>query len=128
MSGEGAERTIPLSIRRTLQGGFIKGHAGWLLESWKRNGGRPGYLHPRDPVGRVLAYLWNDDHDEAMIFIADYLAELNVHHELAGQFGTVSLGEVLDGLRLCMPPSFDQLKRLQAQALKDVPGYYGEPV
>ena len=120
-------RPIPLRIRRFMQGGFIASSADRVIYGWRQRG-RPNHLHPGTLTGEVLAYLWTDDHDEAMIFIADYLAELNVHNPDAGTFGPVTLEELLRGLGLCMPPGFDELDALSAKAQQDVPGYYGSPV
>ncbi len=110
-----------------MQGGFIASSANRVIEGWRRRG-RPNHLHPGGLTGEVIAYLWADDHDEAMIFLADYLAELNVHNPDAGTFGQVSLEELLHGLNLCMPSGFDQLDALVAKAQQDVPGYYGSPI
>lgn len=52
----GPVQPITFSVRRELQGGFIAHWASWLLRNWRTNG-RPNYLHPGDPFGRVLAYL-----------------------------------------------------------------------
>lgn len=62
------------------------------------------------------------------MFLADYLAQLNDHDEDAGVHGPVHLDEVLQGLRLCMPPSFNELPALTEKARREVPGYYGGPI
>lgn len=124
---QGATRPIPLRIRRILQGGFIASAADRIIEGWGRRG-RANHLHLGGLTGEVIAYLWADDHDEAMIFLADLLAQLNVHHPEAGTFGPVSLDELLRGLRLCMPRGFDELDALAVKAQEDVAEYYGSPI
>ncbi|GAA4758225.1 hypothetical protein [Actinomycetospora chibensis] len=116
---------IPSDIQRILVGGFAKSAATWLIGSWRLHGERTTYLHPGDLFGRVLAYLWDTEPDEAMIFLADYLADLNVHNENAAIYGEVSLEEVLQGLRLCMPTNFRGTEALKRKARADVPEYYG---
>lgn len=123
----GATRPIPFRIRRILLGGFIASSAGRVIEGWHRRG-RPGHLHPGVLTGEVLAYLWDEDQDAAMVFLSDYLAELNIHHPDAGTFGKVSLEELLRGLGLCMPMGFDDLDALAAKAERDVPDLYGSPI
>jgi hypothetical protein len=124
---QGAVRPIPLRVRRILQGGFIASAADRVIYGWSQRG-RPGHVHLGGLTGEVLAYLWADDPDEAMVFLADLLAELNKHHPQAGTHGQVGLDELLDGLRLAMPPGFDGLDALCTKAQHDVPGHYGSPI
>jgi hypothetical protein len=123
----GGTRPIPLRIRRILLGGFIASSAGRVIESWHRRG-RPGHLHPGTLTGEVIAYLWAEDQDAAMVFLSDYLAELNIHHPDAGTFGKVSLEELLRGLGLCMPMGFGELDALAEKAQRDVPELYGSAI
>lgn len=125
---QGATRPIPLRVRRIMQGGFIASSADRVVYGWKQRG-RPHHVNPGSSLtGEVIAYLWADDQDEAMIFLADYLAELNTHHPDAGRFGQVGLDELLHGLELCMPPGFDQLEAIRTKARQDVPGHYGSSI
>jgi hypothetical protein len=123
----GAIRPIPIRIRRILQGGFTATSADKVIYGWRQRG-RPRHLNPGGLVGEVIAYLWEDDPDEAMIFLAGYLAELNLHHPDAGTYGKVGLDELLQGLHLCLPPGFDQIDALTEKARQDVPGHDGSPV
>jgi hypothetical protein len=123
----GATRPIPLRVRHILQGGFIASSVDRVIYGWRQRG-RPGHVNPGGLTGEVIAYLWADDQDEAMIFLANYLAELNLHHPEAGTFGKAGLDELLHGLELCMPAGFDQLAALRAKAREDVPGHYGSPI
>ena len=118
---------MPRRVRRILQGGFASSSANRLLQSWQAQG-RPNHVHPGGLFGIVLAWLWEDDHDEAMIFLAGYLAELNIHHPEAGAHGSVSLEDLLAGLRLAMPQGFDDLPELCAAARAEVAGHYGGPI
>jgi hypothetical protein len=124
---QGESRPIPLRVRRILQGGFIASSADRVVYGWRKRG-RPHHLHLGALAGEVIAYLWADDPDEAMVFLASYLAELNTHHPDAGTFGKVGLDELLNGLPLCLPPGFDQFEALAAKARQDVPGHYGSPI
>jgi hypothetical protein len=124
---QGGIRPIPIRVRRILQGGFIASSADRLIYGWRQRG-RPRHVNPGGLAGEVIAYLWADDPDEATVFLAGYLSEVNLHHPDAGTFGTVGLEELLDGLGLCMPPGFDELDALCAKARQDVPGHYGSPI
>lgn len=124
---QGGTRPIPVRVRRILQGGFIASSVDRVIYGWRQRG-RPHHVNPGGLAGEVLAYLWADDPDEAMVFLAGYLAELNLHHPDAGTFGKVGLEELLDGLELCMPPGFVELDALRAKARQDVPGHYGSPI
>lgn len=124
---QGGTRPIPVRVRRIMQGGFIASSVDRVIYGWRQRG-RPHHLNPGGLVGEVLAYLWADDPDEAMDFLAGYLADLNLHHPDAGTFGKAGLDELLDGLDLCMPPGFVELDALRAKARQDVPGHYGSPI
>lgn len=123
----GDTRPIPFRVRRILLGGFIASSADRIIEGWRRRG-RPNHLHPGSLTGEVIAYLWADDQDATMVFLADYLAQLNIHHPDAGTFGQVSLEELLRGLGLCLPMGFGELDALADKAQRDVPGLYGSPI
>ena len=121
---------MPFRVRRILQGGFASSSANSLLRNWGRpeGRGRPSFVHPGDLFGIVLAWLWQDDRGEAMVFLADYLAELNVHNDQAGVHGAVTREQLLRGLELSMPRGFDDLAALSAMARDEVPGYDGGAV
>ena|ERR1700712_2120313 len=123
----GDSRSIPHRVRRILLGGFIASSAGRVIYGWQQRG-RPHHVNLGALTGEVLAYLWADDPDTAMVFLSDYLAELNMHHPEAGTFGKVGLDELLDGLSLCLPSGFDQLDALSAKARQDVEGHYGSSI
>jgi hypothetical protein len=82
--------------------------------------------HLGDPFGRVLAWAWETDQDEAMVLLAGYLAGLRDHHPLAGTVSPrISLEEVLGALRLALPDGFGDYEALTAKARRDVQDYYG---
>jgi hypothetical protein len=92
----------------------------------------PGRLaHPGDGFGRIVAWMWNHDRDEAMLFLADYFAELRQHQYLASHLTPpVSLDELLSGLRLAWPsttPEFDY-DTFVDQARHEAAGYYGSQI
>ena len=124
---QGATRAIPVRVRRILLGGFTASAVDRVIYGWRQRG-RPHHLNPGGLTGEVIAYLWADDPDEAMLFLANYLAELNLHHPDAGTFGTVGLDELLHGLELCLPPGFTEIDALRAKAKDDVPGHYGSSI
>lgn len=85
------------------------------------------YLLVTSPlVSRVLAWLWHMNQDLTMIFLADLVAQLRVHHR-AAPIPALRLEDLLAGLHLAMPKDFDgkELDVLTAKARREVPGYYG---
>jgi hypothetical protein len=122
-------REVPWTVYKHLQGAFVAHWADWLLRYVEHLGGyKPGetVLHPGDPFGTVLAWLWEDRPDQVAVFIADYMAELRVHNELVDpDKPLIRFEDVLQSLRLALPGRFQDTEALVAHLRAEVPQYYG---
>jgi hypothetical protein len=58
---------IPWTVFKHLRAGFVSRWAHWQLQTLANSGGyEPGGLvHPGDPFGTVLAWIWEEDPEEA---------------------------------------------------------------
>lgn len=117
----------------SLKAGASTGYAGFLLSMLARYNGpaRDRPTHPGDGFGRVLAWMWSRDREEAMLFLAGYLADLREHHPLSDTVSPkVSLSELLTGLWLAWPPDVPEsvYDALVSYAKSHVASYYGRPV
>src|SRR5262245_58226565 len=120
-------REVPERVVELLLAGFNRHWAHWQLAALRDQGGyRPGtVVHPGDPFGTGLAWLWSQDRDEAAEFVAEYMALLRVHDELVPDDGPlVRLDDVLATLEMAMPDVFDA-DTLIAYLCGRVPGFYG---
>jgi hypothetical protein len=76
----------------------------------------------------VFAWVWEQDHTMAIILVADYLAELCGHGPGAPEVDPpISLGEVLNGLRIALPEGFTDYDQVAEAARRDLPDIYGDP-
>ncbi len=128
MPQTGPDYTMPRRVYDTLKAGFTDSSADWLIRQILHD--RPDQehrvLHLGDPFGRVFAWVWKDDPDQAMLLLADYLAALRSHHPQAGDIDPpIRLDEVLSGLRLALPHDFGDYPAVVAKARREVRGYYG---
>ena len=83
--------TLPHSLYRTLKAGFVKGAADWVMRRIERMPADDRIPHLGDHFGRVFAWIWNQDKDQAMILLSDYLGELREAHLLADQIDPESV-------------------------------------
>jgi hypothetical protein len=121
-----ASPQVPWSAYRKLRAAFVAHYADWTLSTLRRNDYEPGRAVPvPDPVGAIFAWLWDTNRDEAAIMIADYMAELRVHGELAEDGPTVSFEDFLRGLRRAIPRSFADKAEVTPYLRREVPQYYG---
>jgi hypothetical protein len=115
-------------VYETLKAGFVVRSADSLTGQLGENAAHAGpehrVLHPGDPFGRVFAWVWDDDQDQAMVLLADYLASLRQGRG-ADIDPPVRLDEVLAGLSPALPHAFTDYPAVVAKARRDVPGYYG---
>jgi hypothetical protein len=128
MPQTGPDYTLPRRVYETLKAGFTANSADWLIHQILHD--KPAaanrVLHLGDPFGRVFAWVWEDDPDQAMVLLGDFLADLRNHHPRAGDINPpIRLDEVLSGLRLALPHDFDDYPAVVAKARRDVQGYYG---
>lgn len=124
---------MPRSTYNSFKAGVVAGNASSLLEMLKSNAPLGHRLvHPGDSFGRIVAWMWGQDRDETMMFLADYLAELREHQPLARAITPpVSLEELLGGLRLAWPGGVDddpECEALADYARHQVSRYYGNAV
>jgi hypothetical protein len=118
---------LPYRIYGALKDGFVKGEADWLMREVVESSGDDRVLHLGDPFGRVFAWVWNDDKDDAVRMLSDYLAELREGHLLASQIDPpIRLDEVLGGLRLALPRGFSDYDEVVTKARREIRRYYGE--
>jgi len=124
---DSAEPTISLPYRvyATLKAGFVMGMADWMIRHVD-SGAERRISHLGDPFGRVFAWVWSHDKDQAMILLADYLAQLRDGHPLADEIDPpIRLDEILVGLRLALPFGFSDYNEVVAMARRKVRRYYG---
>lgn len=119
--------TMPRRVYGTLKAGFTEHAAEWL--SRRLRDGPPGQrmMHLGDPFGRVFAWIWREDPDQAMLLLADYLAVLRDHNPVADLDPPVRLDDVLRGLRPALPHDFSEADyhAVVTRARREVQGYYG---
>jgi hypothetical protein len=120
-------REVPDRVVELLLAGFNRHWAHWQLAALRDQGGyQPGtVVHPGDPFGTVLAWLWSQDRDEAAEFVAEYMALLRVHDELVPADGAlVRFDHLLASLEMAMPDGFEA-DSLIAYLRSRVPRFYG---
>jgi len=124
MTQTGPTVTMPQRVYRQLAAGFAIHSAEWITGIITRHPQHRGALHAGDPFGTVFAWMWQDDPDQAMVFLADTLAALRDHNpvELTPR---VTLDELLSSMRLALPHDFTDYQAVVAMARREVPGYYG---
>ncbi|MCP2323385.1 hypothetical protein HDA40_001892 [Hamadaea flava] len=97
---------VPAPLFHLLVGAFLAKEADWLLSAGSY---RPGTaVHPGDPFGTVVSWLWMHHPDELMAHLADYMDRLrSTSPHLEGWEGPrVALDDVLRGLPLAVPAGF----------------------
>ena len=114
--------TMPYSVYGPLKGGFITRWADWAAQQVKGNA-EDRIEHVGDLFGRVFAWVWSRDRDQAMIVLADYLARLREGHPEIEP--PIRLDEILEGLRLALPFGFDDYSEVVTMARREVRKYYG---
>ena len=113
--------SMPAEIRERLLSSFTAREAALLIAEWRRDGCYPGYLHPGDPLGTVLAWLWLDDSDRALLMLDEFLEMLRAAEDVTPV--TVDVERLLDGLRSALPAPFlsDHYDALAARARAELP-------
>jgi hypothetical protein len=118
--------TLPRPVYQQLKAGFAARSAEQITRRLLRDPAKqPRFAHPGDPFGTVFAWMWADDPGQAMIFLADVLAGLRDHNQLADLDPPVTLDELLSWMRIAMPHDFTGYDQVVATARREVPGYYG---
>lgn len=121
-------REVPDRVYELLGGAFIEHEAHQVLREAEKQGGyRPGDVVPLgDPLGEVLAWLWETSPTEAMSLLGDFMAQLRHWDELADRKAPnrIRLDDVLRFLPATMPEGFTDSRALVAQARREVPKFF----
>jgi hypothetical protein len=116
--------TVPHSIYATLRVGFVAATADAVIDFMQDGPSRVTDLG--SAFGRVFAWVWSNDRDQAIIMLADLLGSMRAHQEKASNDGPpVRLDEILRALPLCLPAEFSDYREVVMMARRDVRGYYG---
>lgn len=120
---------MPEDVYHSLAALAAPGNASKLLQMLQRDS-HPDHrlVHPGDSFGRIVAWMWGRDRDQAVLFLADHLAELRQHQHLAAEIDPpISLEELLWGLRMAWPPDAEHDYDTVAAYVRDhVTGYYSD--
>jgi len=116
---------VPHGIVRTLTAGFVADTAALLVRHM--NDDPPRITLLGTPFGRVFAWAWSHDRDEAMIILSDLLANVRNEQEETGKGDAdrVRLDEILRALPLCLPAKFADYREVVRMARKEVREYLG---
>ena len=122
-------REIPRRVYQLLRSGFVQHEAHDLLRGLRRDGGYlPGdVVHPGDPFGTVLAWLWRDNPNEAVSLLGDFVAQMRKWDELAhSQNPAVRLDDLLETLPLALPGDFTdaETEALISRARSELPTFF----
>ena len=116
---------VPRPVVTALRQASITGTATELIDRF-RTAGRDGVARPPEAFGAVLAWLWQTDADSAVIHIAELMKQLRERHPLAHTVNPpVRFGELLDGVRECLPTGFGQADLLVSYARTSLGEFYG---
>lgn len=127
MPQTGPTITLPRNVYRHLVAAFAAHSAEWITRMITKNPPHRDAMHPGDPFGTVLAWIWEDDPDQAMVFLADVMTMLRDHNPVEVS-PPVTLDELLSGLRLALPNGFTGYDQLVEKARREVEDYYGGPL
>lgn len=118
-----SSREMPDRIRRLLFSAFAAHEAELAIRG---GASRDDFLHAGDPMGIVVAWLWNVDREFLPSFLADYLSQLRDHNPRRPK-PQITLENVLTALRIAMPQDFERrdFEALCAMARVEVEPYYG---
>jgi hypothetical protein len=114
--------TVPHSIYETLRAGFVVATAEAVV-GFMRDG-EHRVVHLGSAFGRVFAWVWGRDRDQAMIMFADLLASIRGRQEIYEDSPPVRLDEILHALPLCLPSEFSDYREVVKMARRDVRKYY----
>jgi hypothetical protein len=116
--------TVPNHVFEKIVGGFIQQTADEMLGQHR---GR-SLLHPGDPFGQLIAWVWENHPDEAPHYVADLLSELRYHRPGADQ--TITLDDLLAGLQFAIAPNMSgaDADALTAALRAGVPDYFDADV
>lgn len=119
---------IPEQLLRQIISGFVVGAA--ELELASLSDPRRPYttgmvVHPGDPTGSLVAWLWRTNRPLCAITVADLYAHMADHspHAMPG----LDFADLLAGLHFALPTFVEPAERKQIidYLRQEVPGYYG---
>lgn len=120
------EVCLPRNVYEALKVETTLGTATDLLDVFRRSG-PDAVAHPGDYYGRVLAWMWYSDREEAVRWIAELLSQLHGQHPLVSA-GTLppwpgTLEDLLAGIHLALPDAFrdTEFTELERQTHQYVP-------
>lgn len=124
--------TISRRMYETLLGAAARDMAAEFIRSYRMSaerGGKPDDVpvHPGDPLGKVVAELWQRDHESAYMFLADYMASVRSWGQETLDDMPFSL--VLKGLTTFAWPNWaseEEADELRRSAPDRVQAYYGD--
>jgi hypothetical protein len=118
--------TVPQRVYETLVAGAVEASAAWLVRSVLDDPQHREVLHPGDPFGRIIAWCWQHNPDEAMMRMGDYLEHVRKWQPRAGEIQPpIRMSEILSGLRFAWPSTTGGYEEFAAAARDQVQGYYG---
>ena len=114
---------VPSQVLDLLIDTFATHEASLLVEEWTIAGARESFVHPGAPFGRVVAWLWRTDRQYAMQTLGEWLAMVRrgvADHDLTP---TVTVDDLVAGLRRSLPPTFPDEQRddLVVAARRELP-------
>lgn len=116
---------VPRPVVSALRQAGVTGTATELIDRF-RTTGRDGVARPPEAFGEVLAWLWQNDTNAAVIHIAELMKQLRERHPLAHTVTPpVGFGELLDGVRECLPVGFEQADLLISHTRTSLGDFYG---
>jgi hypothetical protein len=116
---------VPRAVVTALKQASVTGTATELIDRF-RTTGREGVARPPAAFGEVLAWLWQTDADSAVIHLAELMKQLRERHPLAHTVTPpVGFGELLDGVRECLPDGFAQTDLLVSYTRTSLGDFYG---
>jgi hypothetical protein len=116
---------VPRPVVSALRQASVTGTATELIDRF-RTTGRDGVARPPEAFGEVLAWLWQGDANAAVIHIAELMKQLRERHPLAHTVTPpVEFGELLDGVRDCLPAEFPQADLLISYTRTALGDFYG---
>lgn len=123
MAQRGPYLTLPTEVYATLRAGFVAYEASTLIGGILRD--RPSQANRiqnlGDPFGKVFAWVWETDQDQAMMLLDEYLSYLRKWDPQAKLIQPrIERDEVLAGLRMALPNDFQAYQAVVNKAKRDV--------
>jgi hypothetical protein len=113
--------SVPRSIYAPPRTGFVEAEADYVKREIAEMSAEERILPIGTLFGRVFAWVWNRDHDDAIMMLADFLRQL-----MGGEVDPpIRLDEVLGDLRSALPRDFSDYDEVVTKARREVRNYLG---